>query len=383
MPISRPSLTLGVEEEYLIVDRQTRDLATSPPPAFMAHCRDVLGDNVTHELLQAQIEIATPVCNDVGEVRRQLARARRAIARCAEPFGLAIIAASTHPSASWRDQKRVDMDRYRILSEDFQAVAERLVICGMHVHAGIEDDDLRIDLMDQATYFLPHLLAISTSSPFWEGRLTGLRAFRPTIFGDLPRTGIPERFASFAEWQQLIDEMNRTGICDDPSKIWWDMRPSIKQPTLELRICDICTRLEDAVSIAALYQSILLFLFDLRARNQTWRHYRPMLVAENKWRAQRYGVTDRLADFGRSALVPVPDLLAELIELVGEQARHLGCEDEVVRIGQIPIIGTSADMQIKIFQAARSAGADDAEARRQVIDWLIGETQAGTEAHAA
>lgn len=378
MAVDPPNLSLGIEEEYLLVDPQTRELANSPPKGFMQDCQAALGERVSHELMQAQVEISTPICYDVAQARTELTYLRRTVGQCAKDHGLALLAASTHPSANWQDQKQVDMDRYRILTADLQTVAERLVICGMHVHAGIDNDDLRIDLMNQTVYFLPHLLALSTSSPFWEGRLTGLKAFRPTIFGDLPRTGLPEKIASYSEWQDLINDLAESGVCDDPSKIWWDIRPSIKQPTLELRICDICTKLEDAISIAALYQSILHMLIDLRAKNQCWRYYRPLLVAENKWRAQRYGVTGQLADFGRRQLVDFAELTSELIDLVREHAQALGCLNEVERLKEITQHGTSADHQINIYENSITNGATPQEARHAVVDWLIATTLEGT-----
>ncbi|MCB1885692.1 MAG: carboxylate-amine ligase [Geminicoccaceae bacterium] len=371
-----PSLTLGVEEEYLLVDRETGDLAVEPPKGFMEGCKAALGDQVTHEFLQAQVEIGTEVCKDVAAVRRELVRLRRTIASCAAGHGLALLAVSTHPWANWREQKPVDMDRYRILAEDFQSLARRLVICGMHVHAGIEDDDLRVDLMNQCVYFLPHLLALSSSSPFWEGQETGLKSFRPTIFGDMPRSGLPETFNSFAEWQDLLGTMARTGVCDDPTKIWWDIRPSAKHPTLEMRACDVCTRLDDALAVAALYQSILAFLFRLRSQNQSWRLYRRVLVEDNKWRAQRYGVEGRMADFGQQELKPFADLVEELVGLVRREAEGLGCLAELDRARDIVAGGTSADGQVRVYRGALADGADEAEARRAVVMWLIEESLA-------
>ena len=376
----RPHLSLGIEEEYLIVDRTTGELAISPPAGFMAACREALGPQVTHELLQAQVEIGTSVCRDVSSLRRELAGLRRTIADCAAQFDLALLAVSTHPSASWRAQKSVDLDRYRILTEDFQALARRLVVCGMHIHAGVDDDELRIDLMNQVPYFLPHLLALSTSSPFWEGQDTGLKAFRPTIFGDLPRSGIPEPFDGYADWQRLLTEMADIGICDDPTKIWWDIRPSVKHPTLEMRVCDLCTRLEDAITIAAIYQSLLLFLYRLRSQNQTWRRYRLVLLEENKWRAQRFGVGGTLADYGRRQLVPFAELMDELIDLLKDAADELGCRPELERARDIVRDGTSADHQIKVYQAALAAGAEPVEARHKVIDWLIDASMEGVPA---
>jgi carboxylate-amine ligase len=290
---------------------------------------------------------------------------------------MGLIAASTHPSAAWREQQNVDHDRYRNLTEDFQAVARRLVICGMHVHAGIEDDELRIDLLNQLAYFLPHLLALSTSSPFWQGHDTGLKSYRLAVFGNLPRTGIPETFESFGEWLRLLDVMRETGVCDDPTKIWWDARPSARHPTLEMRVCDVCTTLEDTLTIAALYQALLGSLWQLRARNQTWRLYRRILIDENKWRAQRWGTEGKLADYGRRSLVPFADLLAELAALVADEAERLGCRAEVERAGEIVTRGTSADRQRWIHRAALAEGATPEEALRAVVDWLLQETVAG------
>jgi glutamate---cysteine ligase / carboxylate-amine ligase len=377
MPLTPPSLTLGLEEEYLLVDPSSRDLVAAPPEGFMRRCQERLGERVAHELLQAQVEVGTSVCQDVGAARAQLMGLRASVAAIAREFGMAMIAASTHPFASWRAQKKVEKERYQLLARDMQTLASRLVICGMHVHAGIEDEEIRIDLMNQAAYFLPHLLALSTSSPFWQGQPTGLKAYRPTIFGELPRSGLPEYFASAQEWRQMLHLLQRTGLCDDATKIWWDIRPSARFPTLELRICDICTRLDDAITIAALWQSILAMLYRLRARNQTWRRYRRTLVEENKWLAQRHGIGAELADFGALARKPFGVLLEEIIELVRDEAMRLGCLPEVLRAREILDRGTSADRQLEIHARAQAAGASEREAAAAVVDWLIEETMVG------
>ena len=379
MTIVPPSLTLGVEEEYLLVDPETRDLVASPPPKFMETCKERLGNAVGHELLQAQVEVGTPVCQDVGEVRRELTKLRRGVADIAGEFGMAMIAASTHPFARAKEQTRVHNERYDRLISDLRALADRMLICGMHVHAAIEDEELRIDLMNQATYFLPHLLALSTSSPFWEGSSTGLKSYRPTCFGDLPRTGLPEYFSSAAAWHEMLGQLAQTGLCEDPSKIWWDLRPSCRFPTLEMRICDICTSLEDTVTIAALYQAILAALYRSRANNQSWRRYRPILIAENRSLAQRYGIDSTLADFGALSCKPFGELLDEIIELVQIEAARFGCLAEVEHTRTILQRGTSADRQIDVYTRARSAGADAHEGCCAVVDWLIEETMAGIE----
>ncbi|HEX6143058.1 MAG TPA: carboxylate-amine ligase [Geminicoccaceae bacterium] len=379
MPLTPPTLTLGLEEEYLLVDPVSRDLVATQPETFMARCQERLGGRVTHEFLQAQVEVGTPVCASVAEVRRELAGLRGAVAEVAREHGMAMIAASTHPFANWRHQKKVEKERYIVLSRDMQTLSDRLVICGMHIHAGIEDEELRIDLMNQVGYFLPHLLALSTSSPFWEGRATGLKAYRPTIFGDLPRSGLPETFDSAEEYHLFIRQLADTGLCDDATKIWWDIRPSARYPTLELRVCDVCTRLDDAISIAALYQAILATLYRLRAANQTWRRYRMTLLEENKWLAQRNGVRGRLADYGAACTKPFPDLLEEIIEIVADQAERMNCQAEVEAARSIIERGTSADQQLAVFAKARADGADESEATKAVVDWLIQETVAGLE----
>jgi glutamate---cysteine ligase / carboxylate-amine ligase len=372
-----PSLSLGIEEEYLLVDPATRDLVSTPDPAFIAACKDRLGDRVSRELLQAQVEVGTPVCPDIGAARRELGHLRGTVARIARDHGMALVAASTHPTARWTAQQSTDDERYQALTADFQVLVRRQVISGMHIHAAVEDEDLRIDLMNQVGYFLPHLLALSTSSPFWRGEETGLKAVRPTIANDLPRSGTPERFASWREWQLLLDDLAGTGLCDDPTKIWWDVRPSARYPTLELRLTDICTELEDALTVAALYQSLLHHLWRLRQRNLSWRAYRPILIEENKWRAQRWGVEAELADLGAGRLKPMRELIEELVALLGEDADELGCRAELERAREIVANGTSADRQLATFRKIVESGGSRADGHRAVVDWLVQATVAG------
>lgn len=375
-----PSLMLGIEEEYLLVDRATRDLVREPPPELFQACTDVLGDAVTNELLQAQIEIGTPPCADIAQARHELAYLRRTVAEIVGGFGIGLVAASTHPFASWRNLKRVEKERYDSLAADMQIAARRLAICGMHVHCAVEDPDLRIDLMRQAVYFLPHLLALSTSSPYWRGEDTGLKAYRPSVFRDLPRTGLPEPMTSWADWQNLIGLLERSGLCDDASKIWWDLRPSTKFPTLEMRVCDVCTTMEDAIAIAAVFQALIGFLAQLHRDNLCWRSHRHALVAENMWRAQRYGIEGEFADFGVMSLKPFALLMQELAALLAEQADRLGTVAELQHIGTIVERGTSADRQRAVFAQAQADGADDRQAQHAVVDWLMTETLAGTQA---
>lgn len=379
MAIAEPALTIGIEEEYLLVDRQTRDLVSNPPDALMERCQARLGERVTTEFMQAQIEIGTHVCHDIAEARAQLIELRRGVAEVADEYGLAPIAASTHPFAKWTDQHHTHKERYDGLARDLQAAARRLLISGMHIHAGIEEPDLRIDLMNQVKYFLPHLLALSTSSPFWGGQNTGLMSYRLTVFDALPRTGVPERLESYGEYERLAGHLIAAGLIEDASKIWWDVRPSSRFPTLEMRMTDICTNLEDCLSIAAIYQSLLSMLFRLRQGNQRWRIYPVLCVQENRWRAQRYGVTDTLVDFGIGEQVPFGDLLDEIIDLVRVDAERLNCLSSVEHARDIVRRGTSAQSQVRVYGEALASGADEADALRAVVDWLIEETVRGTE----
>lgn len=372
-----PAFTIGIEEEYLLVDRETRDLCAEPPPAMMAECEKRLTDQVSPEFLRAQIEVGTRVCRSIAEARADLSRLRATVADVAARHGLAPIAAATHPFADWHDQKHTDKERYNVLARDLQALARRLVICGLHVHLGIEDEDLRIDLMGQARYFMPHLLALSASSPFWGGLETGLMSYRLSVFDGLPRTGIPDLFESYGEYQRLVGQMVSAGLIEDASKLWWDVRPSARFPTLEMRICDVCTRLDDAITIAAVYVCLIRMLYRLRQGNQRWRIYPRTLIDENRWLAQRHGPSGELVDFGKGEPVPYPELLEEIVEIVGEDAQALGCVAEVEHARDIVARGTSAQRQLAVYRSALEVGADTAEALRAVVDWLIEETVAG------
>ncbi|MFO7700157.1 MAG: carboxylate-amine ligase [Acidimicrobiia bacterium] len=373
----RPSLTIGVEEEYFVVDRSTRDLVADLPEAVLTRLESPPVGMTSPEFLRSQIEIGTPVSANVTELAEYLAVMRRFVSDTVEEHGMAIISASTHPFAVWGDQQFTDKERYRLLADALQGVVRRLLICGMHVHVEIADKDLRIDLMNQVSYFLPHILALSGSSPFWHGNDTGLKSYRPAVFRALPRTGIPDDFSDWSDYQRHVDVLVTTGVIEDSTKLWWDIRPSARYPTLEMRSSDICTRYEDAISIAALYQALLAMLYERRRHNQRWRVYSRMLIAENSWRAQRYGVEESLIDFGRGELVAMADLAEELIELVGDAAASLGSLDSVMRIRQITAEGTSSDRQLRTYNAALDDGASKQEALRAVVDHLIVETTEG------
>ena len=372
-----PSFTVGIEEEYLLVNRETRDLVVDPPDSLMSECEKRLEGRVSPEFLQSQIEVGTSKCATVKEAGREIAQLRQCVAEVAGQHGLAPIAASTHPFAAWSEQKHTQKDRYNILARDMQAVARRLLICGMHVHVGLDDNDLRLDLMDQITYFLPHLLVLSTSSPFWRGENTGLKSYRLAVFDELPRTGLPASFDSWGEYQRHLAIMVHAGVIEDASKLWWDVRPSVRYPTLEVRIADVCTRYEDGVTVAAVYICLLRMLYRLKRTNQRWRHYSSMLVQENRWRAQRYGFDEGLVDFGKGDIVAYPALLEELIELTGEDAETLDCVQEIHHSREILTRGTSAHRQLAIYEAAVTDGADKRQALEKVVDFLIEETVAG------
>ena len=377
MTRNEPQFTIGVEEEYLLVDKETRGLVIDPPDSLLSECEELLGGQVTTELLQSQIEVGTKVCNNINEAREELTRLRSSIIEVTGRHGIAPIASSTHPFSHWSEQKHTRKDRYDSLTTEMQAAARRLVICGMHVHVGINDDALRIDLMNQAAYFLPHLLALSCSSPFCGGTDTGLKSYRLTIFDALPRTGLPEKFQSYAEYERHVDILINAGVIEDSTKIWWDLRPSGRFPTLESRIMDVCTRMEDAIALAALLCCILRMLYRLRLNNQRWRTYTPMLVRENRWRAMRYSFDEGLIDFARGIIVPFEQLLDEILELTYEDARALDCEAEVAAVRDILSRGTSAHRQLKAHELAVAAGNSQEEALRSVVDTLISDTAEG------
>ncbi|MBT5264993.1 MAG: carboxylate-amine ligase [Rhodospirillaceae bacterium] len=367
----RPSFTMGIEEEYLLVDRDTRDLIQTSPDALLGELEGELGSQISTEFLQSQVEVGTKVCSTAGEARADLARLRRGVSQAAERHGFGMIAASTHPFARWGEQRRTENLRYQQLADDLQGVIRRLVICGMHIHICIEDPDLRIDLMNQISYFLPHILALSTSSPFWEGRDTGLASYRLSVFDTLPRTGLPTVFDNWSEYERHVNILVQTGVIEDATKIWWDIRPSARYPTLEMRICDVATSIDDAIAIAALLQSLLHMLYRLRLGNQRWRQYSGMLIQENRWRAQRYGIDEGLIDFGKREMHPYAALLEEMVELVREDAEELGCTTELAHVHTILERGTSAHRQRRVLGAAIETGKSREEALKAVVDDLI------------
>jgi glutamate---cysteine ligase / carboxylate-amine ligase len=370
-----PDFTIGIEEEYLLVDKDSLDLAEAPE-ALMEACRADLEGQVSPEFLQCQIEVGTRVCHTIGEAREDLRRLRAGVARHAARHGLAPIAVSCHPFADWKQQHHTNKARYNAIQRDLAGVARRMLICGMHVHVGIGDNDLRTDLMSQFVYFLPHLLALSTSSPYWQGQDTGLASYRMTVFDNLPRTGLPPRFHSWAEYERSVQVLIDLGVIEDGTKIWWDLRPSARFPTLESRICDVTPRLEHTLSLAALTQSTMRMLWRLARKNQRWRIYDRFLVGENRWRAQRYGTAEGIIDFGERRIVPFDGIVEEWIALVEEDAGVLRSTEEVVKARAIVETGTSATRQRAVAEAARTAGRSEDDALRDVVRHLIDEFHA-------
>lgn len=370
-----PAFTIGIEEEYLLVDRDSLALAEAPE-ALMAACAAELQDQVAPEFLKCQIEIGTKVCATVAEAREDLRRLRSTVSREAAKHNLTPIAASCHPFADWREQHHTDKDRYNALSSDLAGVVQRMLICGMHVHVGIEDPDRRVDLMNQLTYFLPHLLALSTSSPFWQGRDTGLDSYRLTVFDNLPRTGLPPRMESFSEFERAVGILTDVGVIEDSSKIWWDLRPSSRFPTIEARICDVQPRLEHTLMLAAITQAITRLLWRLATKNQRWRIYDRFLVSENRWRAQRYGIREGLIDFGRGEIVSMAELIEELIDLLEEDALYFESLAEIQAARDVVRTGTSATRQRHAYQQAKETTGDHQKGLAAVVRQLIEEFHA-------
>lgn len=370
-----PDFTIGIEEEYLLVDKDSLALAAAPE-TMMQECASALEGQFSPEFLECQVEIGTKVCTGVNEAREDLKRLRSTVSKIAAKHGLAPIAASCHPFSDWREQHHTRKERYDTLRSDLAGVVRRLLICGCHVHVGVSDKAMRIDLVNQLKYFLPHLLALSCSSPFWQGEDTGLSCYRLSVFDNLPRTGLPPRMDGWEEFERSVKALVDLGVIEDSSKVWWDLRPSSHYPTLESRICDVSPRIETALTIAALTQALSRMLWRLASKNQRWRIYDNFLIAENRWRAQRYGVSSGLIDFGAREIVPFVELMGELTELIEEDAGVLRCLNEVENAREIATKGNASDSQRAIFDAARAEGHDRPEALKAVVRHLIDEFHA-------
>jgi glutamate---cysteine ligase / carboxylate-amine ligase len=360
-------LTIGIEEEFQIV-RADGELQAHID-TLLASAKPVLGEDVKAEMLQSVVEVGTKICSGVAEAREEVLRLRGTLAALLESEGMRIASAGTHPFSHWQDQRITELDRYKMIEDEMQDVVRELLIFGMHVHVGIDDPQSRIEVVNEARYFLPHLLALSTSSPFWLRRATGLKSYRSVVWSRFPRTGIPPEFGSHEEFSSYVDLLVRTRCIDNGKKIWWDLRPHWQYPTIEFRVCDACTKVDEVLCIAALIQAICAKLLKLRSQNLGFRKYLPTLISENKWRAMRYGIDGKLIDFGKLAEVPMRDLALELLEFVDDVVDELESRKEVEYVHTLLREGTSADRQLRVYEQTGSLQA--------VIDHLAAETLQG------
>ena len=360
-------LTVGIEEEFQIVDQSGQ--LKSHIGTLLAAGKSSLGEQLKPEMLQSVVEVTTRICAGMDEARAEILRLRGTLAALLQPAGLRIASAGTHPFSHWQEQQITELERYKLLEEELQDVVRELLIFGLHVHIGIPDREVRIEIMNEARYFLPHLLALSTSSPFWLTRATGLKSYRSVIWSRFPRTGIPPDFTSWDEFQNFVDLLVRTGSIDDGKKIWWDLRPHVFYPTIEFRVCDATTRVDETLCLAALIQAICAKLLKLRRQNQGFRKYLPNLINENKWRAIRHGLQGSLIDFGKQKEVPMRELALELVDFVDDVVDELGSRREVAYVNTLLEEGTSADRQLRVFRETGHLHA--------VVDHLAAETVAG------
>src|SRR5215471_3226384 len=360
--------TIGVEEEFQIIDPETLELRSHVVQLLSSAAARGVGDLVKQEMHQSIVETGTKICENVSELRLEMHRTRSELVMAAESTGLRVAAAGTHPFSSWIDQVISPGERYQHIVEEMGQLARSLLIFGMHIHVAMPDKQTTIDIMNMVRYFLPHLLALSTSSPFWMGRNTGLKSFRTTVFRRFPRTGIPDIFESWSEYENFVNLLIKLNCIDNGKKIWWDVRPHPTYGTLEFRMFDTATRVEEAVAIAALTQAIVVKLHRLYTHNQSWRIYRRALIEENKWRAARYGIEGKLVDFGREAEVPVRELMLELMDLLDDVVDDLGSRSAVEYIHTILNEGTSAERQLRVYQQTGDL--------KEVVRHLVQETRA-------
>jgi glutamate---cysteine ligase / carboxylate-amine ligase len=360
--------TIGVEEEFQIIDPATCELR-SHVSQLVSAASPSIAEQVKHELHQSIVETGTRICENVAELRTEMYRTRGELVAAAERAGLQVAAAGTHPFSSWIDQVISPGERYQHIVEEMGQLARSLLIFGMHVHVAMPDKQTTIDLMNGVRYFLPHLLALTTSSPFWMGRNTGLKSFRTTVFRRFPRTGVPEQFESWSAYENFVNLLVKLNCIDNGKKIWWDVRPHPAFGTLEFRLFDVCTKVDEAIAIAALAQAIIVKLHRLYQGNMSWRLYRRALIEENKWRAARYGIHGKLIDFGKEIEVPMPELINELLELVDDVVDNLGSRSAVDYVRTIMNEGTSADRQLRVYKETGDIKA--------VVRHLVAETRAG------
>lgn len=375
---SRIMYSLGIEEEYFVFDARSRRAITRADKPFLAAVKKRLGDRVMTEMLQSQVEVVTPVCNSLEEARGLLASYREALAEEATSRKLGIAAMGTFPLATWPEQMVTQRERYRGIVNDLGIIGLRNMLCGLHVHVGLPDPSVRVDLMKRIMPYLPLLLALSTSSPFWQMHASGLHGYRLAAYDELPRTGLPELFHEQADYDEFIAALTNSGIIPDASYVWWAIRPSTRYPTLELRIADSCTRLDDALAVAALFRCLVRALDNDRALNSGFDRVGRAITVENKWHAQRYGVHAVFVDPFRRAPLTAQEWLDEVLDFIDEDVAALGCKREIARAVAIVKTGSSADEQIRIYEAARAAGRQRLTALKEVVDWVAAETVACT-----
>jgi len=365
MTRSSKLFTLGVEEEFQIVDPTTRDLKPHVEQMLASGSEQFI-ENIKREMIQSMVETVSPICQDIHEARKEMIKLRSGLSDLARQSDLAIVGAGAHPFSRWQSQVITSQDRYRLLEEDLQDVVRSILIFGLHVHVGIPDRELMIDIMNEVRYFLPHMLALSSNSPFWQGRVTGLKSYRTIVWQQFPRTGIPSTFDSWSDFERFVNLLIKTNCIDDGKKIWWDLRPHPYFNTLEFRVCDMPTSVDDGIMLVALFQAIVAKLYKLRKNNLGFRQYDRALILENKWRAARYGIDGKLIDFGKQTEVPVRDLTVELLEFVDDVVDELGSREVVSHALKILDSGTGADRQMQIYEETQDLNA--------VVDYLIAET---------
>ncbi len=367
--MNRPSLSIGIEEEYQTIDPETRDLRSHIASEILPKAKLALQEAVKPEMHQSVIEVGTRVCKDIQEARENIQSLRREMISLASEHGMWLAAASTHPFSDWKSQEIYPDERYTRVVEDMQLIARANLVFGLHVHIGIEDRNTAIHIMNSMRYFLPHILALSTNSPFWMGMNTGFKSYRCKVFERFPRTNIPDVFANWAEYENFVALLVKTNCIDNGKKIWWDIRPHPFFNTLEVRVCDIPMRLDETVAIAALIQATVAMLYKLHAANKSYRIYGRALIMENKFRASRYGLDGKLIDFGKEEEVPVRDLMLEYLALIDDVVDELGSREEINYIHQMLKMGTGADRQLKVYQETGEL--------KKVVDYIVAETRIG------
>jgi glutamate---cysteine ligase / carboxylate-amine ligase len=367
--MERPSLSIGIEEEYQTIDPQTRDLRSHIGSEILPKAKRALHEAVKPEMHQAVIEVGTKVCRDIKEAREDIKALRRQMISLAGENGLLLAAASTHPFADWKLQDIYPDERYRKVLEEMQMIARANLVFGLHVHIGIEDRNTSIHIMNSLRYFLPHILALSSNSPFWMGLQTGFKSYRSKVFERFPRTGIPDVFANWSDYETFVNLLVKTGCIDNGKKIWWDIRPHPYFNTLEVRVCDIPMRLDETMAIAALIQATVAMLYKLHASNKSYRIYGRALISENKFRASRYGLDGKLIDFGKEEEVPLRELMQEYLELIDPVVDELGSREEINYIHEMLKMGTGADRQLKVYEQTRDL--------TKVVDYMVEETRVG------